>query len=135
MAKMSYQSEFVKCGKSTCKKCPHGPYWYVYWREGNKVRKKYIGKNLPEDADKPQGAKSNHRWDAIFDSAKATVALAAEILGFMNGCTLQEARAAFWKLAREHHPDLGGDSTFLRHYNAAWEKIRNHYAWEESGLA
>ena len=36
----------VKCGKAGCK-CAngdlHGPYWYEYWREGGKVRKKYHG--------------------------------------------------------------------------------------------
>jgi hypothetical protein len=38
----------VKCGKKTCH-CydgkGHGPYWYVYWTEGARTRKKYIGKN------------------------------------------------------------------------------------------
>jgi hypothetical protein len=26
----------------------HGPYWYAYWREGPKVRKKYLGKTRPD---------------------------------------------------------------------------------------
>lgn len=38
--------ELVQCGKSTCKK-PHGPYWYAYWKEGGRTRKRYIGKRLP----------------------------------------------------------------------------------------
>ncbi len=36
----------VKCGKAGCKCAAgdlHGPYWYEYWREGGKVRKKYRG--------------------------------------------------------------------------------------------
>ena len=36
----------VKCGKTGCKCAEgdlHGPYWYEYWREGGKVRKKYHG--------------------------------------------------------------------------------------------
>lgn len=44
------QLEKVKCGKEGCK-CGvgelHGPYWYAYWREGGKLRSKYIGKKLP----------------------------------------------------------------------------------------
>ena len=134
MAKVSYQHEWVKCGKPGCKKCPHGPYWYAYWREGDRTRKKYIGKNLPGGETHPNDAKRPHRWDAILDARKATLVLAAEILGFANGCTLDEARSAYRKLAWEHHPDRGGDSTFIRHYNAAWEHIRNYYAWEENNL-
>ena len=46
-----YKKEFSFCGKERCKKCAtgagHGPYWYAYWWEGGKTRKKYIGKNLP----------------------------------------------------------------------------------------
>ena len=44
------QQQFRKCSK-TCKTCAqgsgHGPYWYVYWREGARVRSTYIGKLLP----------------------------------------------------------------------------------------
>jgi len=39
--------EKVRCGKAGCKSCPHpkgGPgYWYAYFREGGKLRSKYIG--------------------------------------------------------------------------------------------
>jgi len=41
----TYRLEKVSCGKK-CKGCPHGPYWYGYWREGGKTHSKYIGKNL-----------------------------------------------------------------------------------------
>ncbi|MCX6673000.1 MAG: hypothetical protein NTY37_04385 [Methanothrix sp.] len=41
----TYRLEKVSCGKN-CKGCPHGPYWYGYWRENGKTRSKYIGKNL-----------------------------------------------------------------------------------------
>ena len=42
---MTFRLEKVSCGKN-CKGCPHGPYWYGYWREGGKTRSKYIGKKL-----------------------------------------------------------------------------------------
>ena len=46
-----YKQEIVLCGKERCKKCArgegHGPYWYAYWWEAGKTRKKYIGKDLP----------------------------------------------------------------------------------------
>jgi hypothetical protein len=39
----------VKCGKSGCVSCPHGPYWYAYWSEGGRRRSRYIGRLLDED--------------------------------------------------------------------------------------
>ncbi len=44
---VTYRLESVKCGKRGCTKCPHGPYWYAYWREDGKVRSRYIGPELP----------------------------------------------------------------------------------------
>jgi hypothetical protein len=49
-AKVSYRLEHVKCGKRGCTRCPHGPYWYAYWREDGRMKSRYIGKNLPEGA-------------------------------------------------------------------------------------
>lgn len=37
------RSEQVKCGKYPCFRCPHGPYYYAYWKENGKLKKKYIG--------------------------------------------------------------------------------------------
>ncbi len=34
----------VPCGKETCSSCPHGPYRYLYYREGNTVKSDYLGK-------------------------------------------------------------------------------------------
>lgn len=48
--KVNYRLESVRCGKPGCTKCPHGPYWYAYWREGGRVRSRYIGRRLPEEA-------------------------------------------------------------------------------------
>lgn len=27
------REEFVKCGKENCNDCPHGPYFYAYWKD------------------------------------------------------------------------------------------------------
>lgn len=48
--KVGYRQQSVNCGKRGCKTCPHGPYWYAYWREGGRLRSRYIGKSLPEGA-------------------------------------------------------------------------------------
>ena len=44
---LSYRQEHVRCGKPTCSRCPHGPYWYAYWKEDGRTRKRYIGRHLP----------------------------------------------------------------------------------------
>lgn len=45
--KVTFRQESVRCGRANCTRCPHGPYWYAYWREGGRVRSRYIGKQLP----------------------------------------------------------------------------------------
>lgn len=43
---VSLRRQWVRCGKESCSKCPHGPYWYAYWREGGRRRSRYVGKLL-----------------------------------------------------------------------------------------
>ncbi|MGH2739954.1 MAG: hypothetical protein ACRDH6_05665 [Actinomycetota bacterium] len=45
--RVTFRQETVKCGRANCTRCPHGPYWYAYWREGGRLRSRYIGKELP----------------------------------------------------------------------------------------
>lgn len=44
---VTFRQETVRCGKKGCTRCPHGPYWYAYWREGGRMRSRYVGKQLP----------------------------------------------------------------------------------------
>ncbi len=44
------REEFIKCGKVNCNLCPHGPYYFAYWKKEkikddniSKLRKKYLG--------------------------------------------------------------------------------------------
>lgn len=46
---VTFRQEMVRCGKKGCTRCPHGPYWYAYWREGGRTRSRYVGKQLPGD--------------------------------------------------------------------------------------
>ncbi len=51
---VTYRQEHVRCGKPTCATCPHGPYWYAYWRQDGRSRSRYVGKTLPgADAGSP----------------------------------------------------------------------------------
>ncbi len=42
-ANATIREEHVKCKKFQCMMCPHGPYYYAYWKENGKLKKKYIG--------------------------------------------------------------------------------------------
>ncbi len=39
------KEELIRCGKTNCNECPHGPYYYAYWRDktNKKLKKKYLG--------------------------------------------------------------------------------------------
>lgn len=41
---VTYRQEEVSCGREECGTCPHGPYWYAYWREDGRTRSLYIGR-------------------------------------------------------------------------------------------
>jgi hypothetical protein len=47
---VTYRLEAVRCGKEGCRSCPHGPYWYAYYREGGRLRSRYVGRALPDGA-------------------------------------------------------------------------------------
>ena len=44
---VTYRQRHVRCGKPSCKGCPHGPYWYATWQEGGRTRTSYVGRHLP----------------------------------------------------------------------------------------
>lgn len=44
---VTYHLVAVSCGKATCTKCPHGPYWYRIVPTQFGAVRKYVGKNLP----------------------------------------------------------------------------------------
>jgi hypothetical protein len=53
----TYRLEGIRCGKENCKCMSgklHGPYWYSYTRVHDKVRSRYIGKNLPRGIERPK---------------------------------------------------------------------------------
>lgn len=47
LAGLHYRQEMVKCGKKTCRRCPHGPYWYAYHYLMIFMKKTYVGHYLP----------------------------------------------------------------------------------------
>jgi uncharacterized protein DUF6788 len=47
---LTLRYETVRCGKANCTRCPHGPYWYAYWKEDGRTRSRYVGRTLPQRA-------------------------------------------------------------------------------------
>lgn len=117
----TWRSEWVRCGKN-CKGCPHGPYWYTYWREGGKLHKKYEGKvNIPHAAD--DAPKFPESWRGIFNDRTATRRLAIEILGCR--ADLADLQSVYRKRSMESHPDRGGSEIEQKAVNAAYSYLRS----------
>jgi hypothetical protein len=55
-------SRLIRCGKN-CTGCPHGPYWYGYYRSKGSFVSFYIGKNLPPRFEHAQKIKILHGSD------------------------------------------------------------------------
>ncbi len=53
-SKITYHQQMSYCGKARCGKCRtgigHGPYWYAYQTINGRVKRTYIGKELPAEA-------------------------------------------------------------------------------------
>ena len=45
---LHYRRQYIRCGKTGCKRCPHGPYWYAYQNSNGRLKKIYVGKELPD---------------------------------------------------------------------------------------
>ena len=65
--------------KPRCNGCPHGPYYSWAWREGKKVKWKYVGTEKPHEELPDQSTFSNV-WDQgqvlLFDSPSPATAVA-----------------------------------------------------------
>lgn len=125
----TFQQEYVRCGKKSCKCCPHGPYWYSYQHVGGKMRKRYHGKHHPyAKQERPQAATAapTDPRDAIFNKRTATPQLARQILGIGNHWTIADAKKRYRELVLQHHPDRGGDEHECRLVTAAWTFLESY---------
>lgn len=53
----AFERRYIKCGRDNCVRCPHGPYFYAFWRKGSRMRNRYIGRYLPTRAKVMQNKK------------------------------------------------------------------------------
>jgi hypothetical protein len=137
LPKYSFRCEYVRCNKGACRSCPHGPYWYGYFREGEKTRKRYFGRKDPRECDRgereaatPTQATADHPWDAILCSKTASLKLAREILGVPLSAHPETWKAAYVALVKKHHPDRGGDHRTMCWVNAAMSWARAFFKWK-----
>jgi hypothetical protein len=129
MPKETFRSEWVKCGKPGCGSCPHGPYWYAYWREGKKTRKRYIGKERPPVPPETAAARPDP-LDDIFDRRKASADLAWRILGIPRTADRKAALARYREQSRLLHPDrCSGETKPMMRLNCAWAYLKAVFGW------
>lgn len=130
---MTYRCEYVRCGKKGCKGCPHGPYWYGYWKEDGKLHKKYFGKQDPREKKKPKAESVTQEIgdprDAIFNRRTASRELAHRILGTSYGMSKGKCEAAYKMLVMMNHPDRGGDKLECQYITAAWSFLKAEMGW------
>lgn len=115
----TYRCEYVKCGKGACRTCPHGPYWYGYYREGPRIKKRYFGLVDPR-GEQPE----ENPFAAIFCKDLANESLACVILGVGIGADERTTRAAYLRAVKEHHPDRGGEPGRFELAQAAWSWLK-----------
>jgi DnaJ domain len=115
----TYRSEWVRCGKK-CSGCPHGPYWYRYFREEGKLKKEYIGRERTDLPDPP--ALPDWR-EPMRSDRTATPGLAYRILGLQSSAGQAKVKARYRELAFANHPDRGGDSTDMSYINLAYSYL------------
>lgn len=119
----TYRQEYVRCGKKGCRRCPHGPYWYAYWRESGKLRKRYVGKTFPASSPESPVAQPRDRLDDIHNPRTATLDLAVEILGFGRYGCFRDNLALYRQKCLETHPDHGGSNEAFARVNSAWSYL------------
>lgn len=128
--KATYRTEWVKCGKATCKRCPHGPYVYAYQRINGRLRKRYVGKPFSSKSDHATTGESMDRREEMLHKNKRSLALAESILMLPKTYTEEEAKKAARKAYLRHHPDRGGALMEFKLANAAWQYIQQIAPWK-----
>lgn len=113
--------EWIRCGKQGCRKCPHGPYLYEYFRQDGRLKKKYIGKAfadaLPDDEpDEPL---------AVVEEENLTQDQARVILGVAFGYSFTEMRQSYRDAVRALKP-MDAEVAAARYVllKAAWKVLR-----------
>ncbi len=97
--------EMIKCGKWNCKRCPHGPYYYLYYRElisdQWKLNKRYVKRgNYLELSNKIKHAKNEDLMTSFFENPRDEVLLSA-VLGRVDRLSKEELMERFGDILKE----------------------------------
>jgi len=126
--KFTFRAEYIRCGRK-CHGCPHGPYWYGYYREGKRLRKRYFGKVDPRIKDYAYQAKVDPR-ESIFNRELASETLACNILGVRISDDYDTVRHVWVRICLTDHPDRGGDCGEFQVKEAAWSYLKALRGWK-----
>jgi hypothetical protein len=116
--KYTFRAEYVRCSKEGCGTCPHGPYWYGYYKFKNKVHKRYFGKR------DPRGGVPLHPWEEILCRETASDRLARIILNVPQRADMKFVRQQWLTIALQEHPDRGGDPQMFAYKQAAFSFLK-----------
>jgi hypothetical protein len=124
MAHSTWRCEWVNCCKPNCHSCPHGPYWYEYYREGKRLKKRYRGKKVPWSSGETKEEEPGDEIGAFL--LRPTFAGALLVLGLAEGVTVTQVQRHYRVLALQYHPDRGGSVRTMQAINAAYGYVIKH---------
>ena len=85
-----------------------------------------VVKALRAELGRVEGPANADFWDRFWDrahSAENTKASARQVLGVSADATADEIKSAYRSLAKQHHPDAGGDATRFAEISTAYEVL------------
>ena len=98
----------------------HGPYWYGFYREGGRLKSVYFGKARPRGG--MRGDPETRAVDRWHIPSRWSTAQAFRVLGIKR---TRDAKGAYRKLIKKHHPDRGGSETKAKAINGAYRYLRD----------
>jgi hypothetical protein len=122
----TYRCEYVRCGKSHCSGCPHGPYWYGYERRDGKLHKKYFGKPDPRPC--AQAEEVGYDIPVFY---RTTREWCLGVLEVQSCDDFAACKRAYNRLCLKHHPDRGGVTRLMARVNHAWERLNDLNGWKK----
>lgn len=120
MPEMTIREELVYVQRKGVRRGPYGPYRYGYWREGGRVRKKYLGKVTGRAEDEePDFAARLLANDEVPDW------WCLDLLGCLAGDSFTVRRAKYREKIRACCPHSGCyNERKYQLYRRAWDVIR-----------
>ena len=127
-ANATLEQRLVNCGNARCQRCrggraSHGPYWYAYWKDGAKLRTRYVGVEISKAQFDAKRERARQRTKGPSEErAIATVnrfakrgrglAFVPDVVRALGGAAI--AHPLLMRLAREERLELRPESGLAR---------------------